>query len=111
MLALALQFQPLDDDSTFEALKYTTNMSFDDLASDYSETGAAITLLLGKEQATLVMVQAGFLRTSFLPNCGKVPESWRSLSQTIRDAQEIGLHKSSLRLQQAKEQRTNLENF
>jgi hypothetical protein len=112
ILALALQFQPLNYDSTLESIKYAAGMSLDDLASDYSESGAQITLLLGKEQATLVTVQAGFLRTSFLRNCGMVPESWHSLSQTIRDAQEIGLHKGSLeRLQQAIGQSTILEDF
>lgn len=68
-------------------------MTFDDLASDYSESGTQILCLLGKRNTTLVTVQAGFLRCAYLKNCGMVPESWHSLSQTIRDAQEIGLHK------------------
>ncbi|TVY33541.1 hypothetical protein LSUB1_G006541 [Lachnellula subtilissima] len=74
------------------------SMSFDDLASDYSESSVAILSLLGKRHTTLVAVQAGFLRTSYLKNVGMVTESWHSLSQTIRDAQEIGLHKDSLLL-------------
>jgi hypothetical protein len=93
-LALALQFQPLEYDPSLDSLKYAAGMSFDDLASDYSESGISIMALLGKRHTTLVTVQAGFLRTAFLKNCGMVPESWHSLSQTIRDAQEIGLHKS-----------------
>jgi hypothetical protein len=84
MLALALQFQPLDDDSTFEALKYTTNMSFDDLASDYSETGAAITLLLGKEQAILVMVQSRILTNIIFT---KLWKGSRKLAFAIADYQ------------------------
>ena len=71
-------------------------MSFDDLASDYSESAMSIMSLLGKRHTTLITVQAGFLRTAFLKNCGMVPESWHSLSQTIRDAQEIGLHKNTV---------------
>jgi hypothetical protein len=96
MLALALQFQPPDYDPSLDSLKYAANMSFDDLASDYSDSGVAILSLLGKRHTTLITVQTGFLRTSFLKNCGMVPESWHSLSQTIRDAQEIGLHKPAL---------------
>lgn len=94
-LALALQFQPPNYDPGLDSLKYAAAMSFDDLASDYSESGIQILSLLGKRHTTLVTVQAGFLRTSYLKNCGLIPESWHSLSQTIRDAQEIGLHKSN----------------
>ncbi|KAK2629222.1 hypothetical protein QTJ16_000042 [Diplocarpon rosae] len=92
-LALALQFQPIDYDESLDSLKYAAGMSFDDLASDYSESGCQILCLLGKRHTTLVTVQAGFLRTAYLKNCGLVPESWHYLSQNIRDAQEIGLHK------------------
>lgn len=96
MAALALHFQPVDYDPSLDSLKYAAGMSFDDLATEYSESGAAILSLLGKRNTTLVTVQAGFLRTSFLKNCGMVPESWHSLSSTIRDAQEIGFHKDRL---------------
>ena len=92
-LALALQFQPPDYDPSLDSLKYAAGMTFDDLASDYSESGCQILCLLGKRNTTLITVQAGFLRTAYLKNCGMVPESWHYLSQTIRDAQEIGLHK------------------
>jgi len=95
-LALALQFQPPDYDRNLDSIKYAAGMTFDDLANDYSESGMSIVCLLGKRHTTLVAVQAGFLRTSFLKNCGMVPESWHSLSQTIRDAQEIGLHKPTI---------------
>ena len=96
MLALALQYQPPDHDPTLHCLKYAACMSLDDLASDYSDSGLAISGLLGKRHTSLVAVQAGFLRTTYLKNCGMIPESWHSLSQTIRDAQEIGLHKKVL---------------
>ncbi|KAJ8064490.1 hypothetical protein OCU04_006823 [Sclerotinia nivalis] len=93
-LALALQFLPLEYDPSLDSLKYAIDMSFDDVANDYSQSGNSIMTLLGKRNATLITVQAGFLRTSFLKNYGMVPESWHSLSQTIRDAQEIGLQYS-----------------
>ncbi|KAF4615721.1 hypothetical protein G7Y89_g15268 [Cudoniella acicularis] len=92
-LALALQFQPLAYDPSLDSLKYAAGMSFDDLASDYSESGVSILSLLGKRNTTLITVQAGFLRTTYLKNVGMVTEAWHSLSSTIRDAQEIGLHK------------------
>jgi len=96
-LALALQFQPPDYDPSLDALKYLAGMSFDDVASEYSESGHSIATLLGVRHNTLVKVQARFLRTSFLKNSGMIPESWHSLSSTIRDAQEMGLHKPNNR--------------
>lgn len=93
VLALALQFQPPEYDPTLDSLKYVSDMSLDDLATDYSESGIAILSLLGKRDLNLVTIQAGFLRTSFLKNSGFITESWHSLGQTIRDAQKIGWHK------------------
>ena len=95
MLALALLYQPPNYDQSFNRLKSTAGMSLDDLSSDYSESGSEISSLLGKRHTDLMAVQAGFLRTTYLKTCGFIPESWHSLSQTIRDAQEIGLHKGS----------------
>ena len=96
ILAVALQFIPPDYDTSLDSLKYAASMSFDDLANDYSESGTSIINLLGKRNTTLVTVQAGFLRCVYLKNCGMIPESWHSLSSTIRDAQEIGLHKVAM---------------
>ncbi|EKD19533.1 fungal specific transcription factor domain-containing protein [Drepanopeziza brunnea f. sp. 'multigermtubi' MB_m1] len=101
-LAMALQFQPIDYDQSLDSLKYAAGMSLDDLASDYSESGCQILCMLGKRHTTLVTVQAGFLRTAYLKNCGLVPESWHHLSSTIRDAQEIGLHKPDMAQHQRK---------
>lgn len=93
VLALALQFQPPQYESNLDSLKYVSEMSLDDLANDYSDSGVVILSLLGKRDLNLVTIQAGFLRTSFLKNCGFITESWHSLGQTIRDAQELGWHK------------------
>jgi hypothetical protein len=93
MLALALQFQQPGHDPSLDSLKYVSEMSLDDLASDYSESGSQLLSMLGKHNMTIVTIQAGFLRTSFLKNSALVTESWHSLGQTIRDAQEIGWHK------------------
>lgn len=72
VLALSLQFQGSEYDRSLNDLKYAAEMSLDDLASDYSDTGASILHLLGKRDVTLITVQAGFLRTSFLKNRGLV---------------------------------------
>lgn len=59
----------------FDALKYAGNMTFEDLATDYSESGAAIVNLFGKKSLSLTTVQAEFLRASFLKFTGNVTES------------------------------------
>ncbi|KAH7635711.1 hypothetical protein B0T09DRAFT_27174 [Sordaria sp. MPI-SDFR-AT-0083] len=79
----------------FEALKYAGSMTFEDLATEYSESGVAIVSLLGKRQMTLTTVLAGFVRASFLKFIGMVPEAWHAIGTAIRDAQELGLHRSS----------------
>jgi hypothetical protein len=96
VLALGLQFQPSNYDAKLDGLKYNLDMGLEDLAVEFSETGYAVLILLGKRDMTMSSVQAGLLRTSFLKNCGQIIEAWHSLGQTVRDAQEMGLHKQGL---------------
>ncbi|KAK3371551.1 fungal-specific transcription factor domain-containing protein [Lasiosphaeria ovina] len=96
VLAMALLVLTPGDDHLFESLKYAGNMSFEDLAVDYSESGVAILSLLGKRQMTLTTVMAGFVRASFLKYVAQVTEAWHAIGGAIRDAQEIGLHRDSL---------------
>ncbi|KAK0732709.1 hypothetical protein B0T21DRAFT_452261 [Apiosordaria backusii] len=85
------------DDKEFEGLLYAgLNMTFEDLASDYSESGLQVLQVLGKRGMTLTTVLAGFARASFLKYVGLVTESWHAIGGAIRDAQEIGLHRDSL---------------
>ncbi|OBT61171.1 hypothetical protein VE03_09426 [Pseudogymnoascus sp. 23342-1-I1] len=98
VIAQALLHQPSHPDERLESLKYAAGMTFYDLALEFSETGAAILSILGKRDATMAMVQAGLLRASFLKSSGSVIEAWHTLGVAIRDAQEIGLHTSSVAL-------------
>lgn len=69
-------------------------MSFADLAVEYSKAGHEIMALLGTRRTTLSKVQAGLLRASFQKSTGSVVEVWHTLGATIRDAQELGLHRA-----------------
>lgn len=91
VLAQALLFHPPYDEM-INSLMTTTDMTFYDLAAEYSDAGAELLSLLGKKNITTAVVQAGLLRASFLKSSGKVVEAWHALGATIRDAQEIGLH-------------------
>ncbi|KAJ5383017.1 transcriptional regulator family: Fungal Specific TF [Penicillium concentricum] len=91
VLAQALLFHPPHDDM-INSLIIIADMTFHDLAAEYSDAGAELLAVLGKKDITLTTVQAGLLRASFLKSSGKVVEAWHALGATIRDAQEIGLH-------------------
>lgn len=75
VLATALLVLPSGPESTFESLKYAGNMTFEDLAVDYSESGVAILSLLGKRQMSITTVLAGFLRAAFLKYVALVTEA------------------------------------
>ena len=96
VIGTALLALPEGEASEFDALKYAGNMKFEDLAVDYSDSGAAIVELLGKKHLSLVTVQAQFIRASFLKFTAKVTEAWHYISMAIKDAQELGMHRDSL---------------
>lgn len=93
MIATALLAIYSESDETFAPLKYAGNMTFEDLAVEYSETGVALLTLLGKRQMTLTTIIAGWVRAAFLKYTGQVTEAWHQIGTAIRDAQEIGLHR------------------
>ncbi|KHO01940.1 uncharacterized protein MAM_00941 [Metarhizium album ARSEF 1941] len=96
MLAAALLVLPDDEEEEFITLKYAANMTFEDLACDYSASGAEIVGLFGKKELSVTTVQAEFLRASFLKYTANVAESWHMIGIAIRDAQELGMHRDSL---------------
>lgn len=75
ILASALLGIADENDEKFVSLKYAGNMTFEDLALEYSETGVAILSLLGKRQMTVPTVLAGWVRAAFLKFTGQVTEA------------------------------------
>lgn len=75
LLASALLGIYDESDERFVGLKYAGNMTFEDLALEYSETGVAILSLLGKRQMTVPTVLAGWVRAAFLKYTGQVTEA------------------------------------
>ncbi|KAK2590122.1 hypothetical protein QQS21_012202 [Conoideocrella luteorostrata] len=107
MIATAMLILPSEWEREFATLKYAANMTFEDLACDYSESGANLVGLFGKKSLCITTVQAEFLRASFLKFTANVTESWHMVAIAIRDAQELGMHRDSL---DPKPTGTNLEN-
>ncbi|KAI1213638.1 uncharacterized protein F4807DRAFT_408538 [Annulohypoxylon truncatum] len=106
MLACSLLYLPEGTEETFESLKYTSNMTFEDLAFDYSESGISILSLLGKRQMSIITVLSGWTRAAFLKYTGMVTEAWHQVGTSIRDAQEIGLHRDQMDPQPSPEDST-----
>ncbi|KAL7798309.1 hypothetical protein V8C37DRAFT_197060 [Trichoderma ceciliae] len=96
VVATALLVLPKPLHESFESLKYAANMTFEDLAADYSESGVAIINLFGAKSLTTTSIQVGFLRAAFLKYSANVTESWHVVGKTIRDAQELGMHRDAL---------------
>lgn len=95
MIASALLLLPERPDPVFDSLKYMGSMKFEDLAAEYSDTGAAIVDLLGKKHMSLETVQAQFLRATFFKYTARVTEAWHTISVAIRDAQDLGMHRDN----------------
>lgn len=74
MLACAVLVLPEDGDMIFDALKYASEMTFEDLARDYSESGLAVVALLGKDHVSITTVQAQFSYALFLKYTAKITE-------------------------------------
>ncbi|PMB67347.1 putative transcriptional regulatory protein C1F7.11c [Beauveria bassiana] len=94
--ALLLLPPPGTPDPVFDALKYAGGMTFENLATDYSDSGAAIVNLFGKSALDEVTVQAQFIRALFQKYTAHVIECWHGIAAAIRDAQELGMHRDAL---------------
>lgn len=93
LLAQALLFQPMQYDEGLQDLCHAPDMDLADVASEFSDAGRQISALFGPCEVSLPKVQAGLLRACFLKTTGSVVGAWHTLGQTIRNAQELGLHR------------------
>lgn len=75
MVATALLLLSDEEETEFATLKYAANMTFEDLACDFSASGADIVGLFGKKAMSVTTVQAEILRASFLKYTANVAES------------------------------------
>lgn len=77
-----LLLPPGTPDPVFDSLKYAGGMTFEDLATDYSDSGAAIVNLFGKSALDEVTVQAQFIRALFQKYTAHVIECVSFFSRT-----------------------------
>lgn len=75
VIGIALLVLPEQPDPVFDALKYAGNMTFEDLATDYSQSGMEILGLFSKRSLSVTTVQVQFLRSMFLKFTAKPTEA------------------------------------
>ncbi|RDW88417.1 hypothetical protein BP6252_00449 [Coleophoma cylindrospora] len=90
VIALSLLFLPPTAAIDLEVLQ--KGESLHALSAKYSDFGCTLMTLLGRHFPTISSIQHDLLRSAWLKTSNLVPESWHTLSQAIRQAQEIGLH-------------------
>jgi Fungal specific transcription factor domain len=100
VLAVALQFLPPNSSSS-KILDLETASTYDQLSQDFSLAGMALMGLLGRHNSAITAVQHDLMRALWLKNCSRGTESWYSLGDAIRHAQDLGLHLQSATVQSA----------
>lgn len=91
VLAVGLQFLPVDVASrTFPGIDDLS--ASEKLSFKYSETSMRIMTILGRHNPVVNAVETDLMRASWLKNCSRGTESWHSLGNAIRQAQELGLY-------------------
>ncbi|KAI5779365.1 fungal-specific transcription factor domain-containing protein [Geopyxis carbonaria] len=96
VLAVSLQMLPKEYHKYMAQIQLGKE-DFRNLSTTYSNSACELAALLSATQATLPRVQQWFLRASWLKSEGRAVEAWHSLGQSIREAQELGLHKDQPR--------------
>jgi hypothetical protein len=91
LLAVALHFLPPDSPS-WRLLDLMDPLACEILSTKYSEIGMVIMSILGRHNPTLTAIQHDLMRATWLKNTSRGTESWHSLGDAIRQAQELGLH-------------------
>lgn len=94
VLALALQFLPPNRRDELK-LDREDSQHIDAMSSHLSGQGEKIMRLCGRRAPNVTSVQADIMCCAWQKNDGRGGESWHSLSNATRQAQEIGLHLNS----------------
>jgi hypothetical protein len=91
VLALTLHFLPTSCIAR-DSLELKDHRAADKLSKYYSDSGAEIMGQLGRIDSPISAVLADLLRCAWMKNSGLGTHSWHSLSDAIRQAQNLDLH-------------------
>ncbi|KAE8450529.1 hypothetical protein EG329_006260 [Mollisiaceae sp. DMI_Dod_QoI] len=92
--AVALHFMP-PDSPALKLLSVNEIGRRYHLSEKYSDQGMEIMDTLGRHRPTITAVQHDLIRALWLKDCGRGTESWHALSNSIRQAQELNMHRQA----------------
>jgi hypothetical protein len=84
VLAIALQYRPLNCEPRLDELKFSPSHTIVDLSTEYSECGTALANFLGRAKPTFVGVQQSFLRDCWLVNSGDLIRAWDHSGESVK---------------------------
>lgn len=91
VLAVAVQFLPAGN-LTARLLRAEDSATRERLSHRYSTAGTEIMGVLNRHNPTLASIQHDQIRSLWLKCCSRGTESWYSLSDAVRQGQDLGLH-------------------
>ncbi|KAG9840071.1 hypothetical protein KCU98_g9417, partial [Aureobasidium melanogenum] len=110
LLAVILQYMRPDREIA-RLLDATNSRSAAHMSRRYNDTASELMLMLGRHNGTITVVDYDLLRASWLKNNGRGIESWYAISDGVRQAQQLNLHREPSFAQSNLESSKNLEQF
>ncbi|KAI4731365.1 hypothetical protein E4T49_01068 [Aureobasidium sp. EXF-10728] len=110
LLAVILQYMRPDREIA-RRLHSSDVKSAAHMSRKYHDIASELMLLLGRHNGTITVVDYDLLRASWLKNNGHGIESWYAISDGVRQAQQLNLHREPRPLANSNDSSRNLERF
>lgn len=91
VLAVAVQFLP-SNNATAKLLRVEDSISRERVSHSYSTAGTEIMTVLKRHNPTLTSIQSDQIKALWLKCSSRGTESWHSVSDAVRQSQDLGLH-------------------
>ncbi|KAH0263828.1 hypothetical protein KCU91_g12459, partial [Aureobasidium melanogenum] len=92
LLAVILQYMRPDREIS-RLLGATNSKSAAHMSRRYNDAASELMLMLGRHNGTITVVDYDLLRACWLKNNGRGIESWYAISDGVRQAQQLNLHR------------------
>ncbi|KER00021.1 hypothetical protein AUEXF2481DRAFT_209234 [Aureobasidium subglaciale EXF-2481] len=109
---LAVILQCMRPDREIARILHATNgRAAANMSRRYNYVASEVMLLLGRHDGTITVVEYDLLRASWLKNNGRGVESWYAISDGVRQAQQLNLHRAPRLATKNPDSLKNLEQF
>ncbi|CAD0115105.1 unnamed protein product [Aureobasidium uvarum] len=110
LLAVTLQYMQPDREIA-RLLRANDSRSSVIMSQKYHGIASELMQLLGRHNGTITVVDYDLLRASWLKNNGRGIESWYAISDGVRQAQQLNLHREPRPLGKSNDSSKTLEQF